>query len=160
MALPTRERLVFLYRTEAGRIDRASWRAGVAGLAAPLVVLTLIMWGLLPYTAHDLATSPLFVWQTVVAYVYLCLYALAMLVVAASFVNLSAKRFRALGRPAPGGLATLLPLAALLAGSAHFLQPHVADAMPRWQVSMFDLLLAVIALWTAYELGVRDDDAR
>jgi uncharacterized membrane protein YhaH (DUF805 family) len=160
MALPGRERLAFLFRTEAGRIDRASWREGVALLVAPLVLLTAIMWALLPYTYHDLATMPLFVWQTIVAYFYLCFYALAMLVVAASFVNLSAKRFRALGRPAPAGLAALLPLAALLAASAHFMQPHVADAMPRWQVTIFDLVLAVVALWSAYELGVRDENAR
>jgi uncharacterized membrane protein YhaH (DUF805 family) len=160
MALPGRERLVFLFRTEAGRIDRADWRLGVALLAAPLVVLTLAMWALLPYTYHDLATMPLFVWQTMIAYFYLCLYALAVLVIAASFVNLSAKRFRALGRPAPVGLAALPPLAALLAASAHFVQPHVADAMPRWQVSIFDVIFAAVALWSAYELGVRDEEAR
>jgi hypothetical protein len=160
MAAPIRERLVFLFRTETGHIDRADWRLGVAILAAPLVVLTLAMWALLPYTFHDLATTPLFVWQTMIAYFYLCLYALAVLVIAASYVNLSAKRFRALGRPAPVALATALPLAALLAASAHFVQPHVADAMPRWQVTIFDLILAAAALWSAYELGVRDEAPR
>jgi hypothetical protein len=37
------------------------------------------------------------------------------------------------------------------------MQPHVADSMPRWQVTIFDLVLAAAALWTAYELGVRDE---
>jgi hypothetical protein len=32
--------------------------------------------------------------------------------------------------------------------------------MPRWQVTIFDLVLAVVALWSAYELGVRDENAR
>jgi hypothetical protein len=155
-ALPSRERLSFLYRTEEGRLDRASWRAGVAGLLALLVPLTLIWLALFPYTDHDLSKSPLFVWQTAVAYAYLALYALAVLLIFASFVNLSAKRFRALGWPAPLGLAGLTPFAALLAGAVHWLQPRVAEVMPYWCSLGFDALLAAVALWTAYELGVKD----
>ncbi|HEY8063300.1 MAG TPA: hypothetical protein VIF40_01060 [Methylosinus sp.] len=156
MALPSRERLSFLYRTEEGTLDRAGWRCGVAGLLAVLVPLTLIWLALFPYTDHDLAKEPFFVWQTVVAYAYLALYSLAVLLIAVSFVNLSAKRFRALGRPAPIVFAGLLPLALLVAGAMHWLQPRVAEVMPYWTVTLTDVALAAIALWTGYELGVRE----
>lgn len=158
---PSSERVAFLYRTEQGRIDRAGWRRGAAGLVALLIPLTLIWFALSPYTEHDLAKSPFFVWQTVAAYAYLTVYALAVLLISASWVNLSAKRFRALGRPAPLGLAGLLPLAALLAGAAHWLQPRVAEVMPRWHVTIFDLVLAAVAAWSLLELGYKRgaDDA-
>jgi hypothetical protein len=155
MALPSRERLSFLYRTEEGTLDRAGWRCGVVGLLAVLVPLTLIWLALFPYTDHDLAKEPFFVWQTVVAYAYLALYSLAVLLIAVSFVNLSAKRFRALGRPAPIVFAGLLPLALLVAGAMHWLQPRVAEVMPYWTVTLTDVALAAIALWTGYELGVK-----
>jgi len=156
MALPSRERLSFLYRTEEGSLDRAGWRCGTAGLLAVLVPLTLIWLALFPYTDHDLSKDPFFVWQTVVAYAYLALYSLAVLLIAVSFVNLSAKRFRALGRPAPLVLASLLPFALLVAGAMHWLQPRVAEVMPYWPVALVDLALAAVALWTGYELGVRE----
>ncbi len=153
--LPSSERIAFLYRTDQGRIDRATWARGAAGLAAVLVPLTLIWLALTPYTAHDLATSPLFVPQTVAAYAYLIVYAIAVLLICASWVNLSAKRFRDLDRPAPLGLAGLLPLAALLAGAAHWLQPRVAEVMPRWYVTIFDVILVAVAVWSLLELGYR-----
>lgn len=155
-SLPTSERIAFLYRTEQGHIGRADWRRGAAGLAAPLISLTLIWFALSPYTEHDLAKSPFFVWQTVAAYAYLAVYALAVLLISASWVNLSAKRFRDLGRPAPLALAGLLPLAALLTGAAHWLQPRVAEVMPRWYVTIGDAALAAVALWTLFELGFRE----
>ncbi|BBU60248.1 hypothetical protein MSC49_01830 [Methylosinus sp. C49] len=156
MELPSRERLSFLYRTEEGRLDRAGWSCGAAGLVAALVPLTLIWLALFPYTDHDLAKDPFFVWQTVAAYAYLTFYALAILLIAVSFVNLSAKRFRALDRPAPLLLAGLLPFAALVAGAMHWLQPRVAEVMPYWPVALTDLALAAVALWVGYELGVRE----
>lgn len=153
--LPSSERIAFLYRTEQGRVDRTTWVRGAAGLAAVLAPLTLIWLALSPYTEHDLAKTPFFVWQTVAAYAYLAVYALAVLLISASWVNLSAKRFRALGRPAPLGLAGMLPLAALLAGAAHWLQPRVAEVMPRWYVSIFDVALVAVAAWSLLELGYR-----
>lgn len=154
-SLPSSERIAFLYRTDQGRIDRATWAKGAAGLAAVLVPLTLVWQLLAPYTAHDLATSPLFVPQTVAAYAYLIFYAIAVLLVAASWVNLSAKRFRDSNRPAPLGLAGLLPLAALLTGAAHWLQPRVAEVMPRWHVTIVDVVLVAVAVWSLLELGCR-----
>jgi hypothetical protein len=147
------ERIRFLYRTDAGAIDRETWRRGAAALVAALVPFTLIWLALEPYTDHDLAKSPLWVPMTAAAYAFLILYAFIVMLIAISFVNLSAKRFRALGRPWPLGLASLLPLFALLAGASHFLQPRVAEVMPRWYIYPVDAALAGLALWTVYELG-------
>lgn len=157
MTLPSRERLDFLYRTEEGRIGRSDWRLGAGGLVAALVPLTLIWLALVPYTDHDLSKDPFFAWPTVAAYAYLTLYALAILLIAVSFVHLSVKRFRALGRPAPLLLAGLLPFAALVAGAMRWLQPRVSEVMPHWPVTLADLAFVAIALWTVYELGVRRD---
>lgn len=153
------ERIRFLYRTDVGRIDRATWRRGALWLLAALAPLTVIWFALEPYSAHDLAKSPLWVPMTALAYAYLMFYAFILLLVSISFVNLSAKRFRDLGRPAPLGLAGLPPFCVFLAGAAHWLQPRVAEAMPRWQVYPFDAALVAVALWTVVELGVRETKA-
>jgi len=154
--LPERERLHFLYRSDAGRLDKAGWRSGAAPLLALLAPLTLIWFVLLPYTDHDLAKQPFFVPMTALAYAYLLLYAFVALLIAISFVNLSAKRFRDLGRPAPLGLASLVPLLALFAGSAHWLQPRVAEVFPAWCVWPFDAALVAAIGWTVWELGARE----
>jgi hypothetical protein len=159
MGLPPAERLHFLYRTEAGTLDRAGWRSGAALLLALLTPLTLLLFPLLPYTDHDLAKQPFFVPMTVLAYGYVTIYAFAALLIAISFVNLSAKRFRALGAPAPVGLASVAPLLALFAGSAHWLQPRVAEVFPAWAVWPFDAALIAAAVWTIYALGVKDGAA-
>ena len=153
------ERIRFLYRSDVGRIDGATWRVGARLLAAVLVTFTAPWIVLAPYTEHDLAKSPLWVPMTALAYAYLMFYALVLLLVSISFVNLSAKRFRDLGRPAPLVLAGLLPFCAFLTGAAHWLQPRVAEAMPRWQVYPFDAALIVAAVWTVVELGVRETKA-
>lgn len=147
------ERIRFLYQTDEGGVDQKTWRRGAAALLAALVLFTLIWLALEPYTDHDLAKSPLWVPMTAAAYAYLIFYAFVVMLIAISFVNLSAKRFRDLGRPAPLALAGLTPLLALLAGATHWLQPHVAEVMPRWYVYPLDLALAGVVLWTVYELG-------
>ncbi|MEF3366412.1 hypothetical protein V3H18_07680 [Methylocystis sp. 9N] len=151
------ERIRFLYRTEEGRIDRATWRRGAGALLAILAPLTLIWLALSPYAAHDLAQRPLFAPETAAAYFYVLFYAFAVLLLAISFVNLSAKRFRDRGRTPPLGLASLAPLLALLSGAAHFLQPRVAEVMSRWYVWGVDAALVAAIVWTVYELGWRDN---
>ena len=74
-----------------------------------------------------------------------------ILLVAVSFYNLSAKRWRDRGRPA--ALAGALPLALLLAGAAHWLVPRSEDVLPIWIALALDGLVLVVALWTAVELG-------
>jgi uncharacterized membrane protein YhaH (DUF805 family) len=150
------ERIRFLYRTEEGRIDRATWIRGAGALAAILAPFFLVWLALSPYTEHNLETDPFFVPMTVVAYAFALLYAFVILLVAASYVNLSAKRFRDLGREWPVALAGLAPLMALVAGATHWLQPRVAEVMPRFWVWGADALLLGAILWTAYELGFKD----
>ena len=154
--LPSRERIAFLYRTDRGEIDRATWRSGALGLLAVLIPATIIWFLLEPYTIHDLSKSPFWVPQTAAAYAYVIFYAFIVILAAISFANLSAKRFRARGLKAPLTLAGLVPLAAFLAGAAHFFQPRLADLFSRWSVYPFDLALIGVAAWTLYELGWRE----
>jgi uncharacterized membrane protein YhaH (DUF805 family) len=150
---PSSERIRFLYRADQGRIDRDVWRRGALGLLsfiAPFVGVWLL---LAPYTEHDLAKSPLFVPMTALAYAYLIFFAFVVMLVAISFINLSAKRFRAIGRPAPVGLASLLPLAAFLDGVTHGTQVLLAEATPGWLIYPFDAALVAVLAWTVYELG-------
>jgi uncharacterized membrane protein YhaH (DUF805 family) len=150
---PSSERIRFLFRNDQGRVDRDEWRRGALALLAviaPFVALWLL---LEPYTNHDLAKTPLFDPMVALAYSYLIVFAFVGILVAISFVNLSAKRFRAIGRPAPLGLASLAPLAIFLDGAAHWLQVRIADAMPRWQVYPIDAAAILVLVWTIHELG-------
>lgn len=154
------ERIRFLYRTEQGRIDRAAWVRGAGALAAVLAPFLLIWLPLAPYTDHDLARGdPFFAPMTAVAYGYVILLTFVILLVAVSWVNLSAKRFRALGYKAPLALAGLAPLVALVVSATHWLQPRVAEVMPRFWVWGADAVLVAVAAWTIYELGLRKDEA-
>lgn len=156
MALDS-ERIRFLYRTEQGRIDRATWLKGAGALAAILAPFFLIWLALAPYTDHDLARDPFFAPMTAAAYAFVILYSFVILLVAVSYVNLSAKRFRDLGRAAPVALAGLAPLVALVVGATHWLQPRVAEVMPRFWVWGADALLVAVIVWTLYELGFRNN---
>ncbi|MFO1115339.1 MAG: hypothetical protein U1E28_06630 [Beijerinckiaceae bacterium] len=142
----------FLYRTEQGRIDRARWISGAAPVAALVVIGTLALWLALPYANRPLSERAFYDPATFVANFYILAFAGALILAAISWTNLSAKRFRDRGRPAPLGLAGLLPLAALVTGAAHWLQPRVAEVMPRWTVWSCDVLLVIVAIWTFIEL--------
>lgn len=150
-----RSRLGFLFREDRGRIDAGDWLRGLRTLAFILIPFALVWVALAPYAVHDIATSAFFVPLTVAAYAFAILYAFVVLLVAVSYVNLSAKRFRDRGLPSPLGLAALVPLAALIAGAAHWLQPRVAEVMAHGWVEAADGLLLVVALWSFYELGTR-----
>lgn len=152
MAEPAPERgFGFLFRTDQGRIDAGTWWRASAGLAAILALLTAIWIYLAPSAHRDLDTTPFLAWWTLVAYVYLLLYSFAVLLIAICHYNLSAKRWRDRDRPA--AFAGLLPLAALVSGAAHWMQPRVAEFIPYWYVLGADLLLAGIVVWTVLELG-------
>jgi uncharacterized membrane protein YhaH (DUF805 family) len=139
------------FRTDQGRIDARTWRQGTAFLAALLAVLTLIWFLLAPLAQHDLSKMPFLAWGTIAAFVYLLFYAFAVLLIAICHYNLSAKRWR--DRGWPSGLAGLLPLAALLSGAAHWLQPRVAEAVSYWYVAGVDACLIAIIAWNVVELG-------
>jgi uncharacterized membrane protein YhaH (DUF805 family) len=153
------ERIRFLYRTEEGRIDRATWARGVGALAWIIAPFAAIWLFLSPYTAHDLAKDPFFVPMTAVAYAFVLLYAFVILLVAVSYVNLSAKRFRDIGWEWPLALAGLAPLVALIDGATHWLQPRVAEVMPIYWVWGVDAALLGVIAWTVYELGFKESGA-
>lgn len=141
----------FLFRTDQGRIDAPTWRRWTAILFAILAILTVIWLPLEPLTHRDIATTPFFAWGTFAAFVYLVAYAFAVLLIAISHYNLSAKRWR--DRGWPGALAGLLPFFALLSGAAHWLQPRVADMVSYWYVAGIDVLLVAVIVWNMVELG-------
>jgi uncharacterized membrane protein YhaH (DUF805 family) len=142
----------FLYRTEQGRIDRAQWIAGSAPLSMLFLIGTALLVAVLPYANRPLAERAFYDPLTFATNFYILVYAAGLILVGISWVNLAAKRFRDRGRPAPLGLAGLLPLAALAAGAAHWLQPRVAEVMPRWSVWGCDVILLAVAAWTMLEL--------
>jgi uncharacterized membrane protein YhaH (DUF805 family) len=141
----------FLFRSDQGRIDARTWWRGSAGLGAVLAVLTAIWLYLSPSAYRTLGTTPFLAWWTLAAYVYLLFFAFAVLLIGVCHYNLSAKRWRDRGRPA--FFAGLLPLAALVSGAAHWLQPRVAEFIPIWYVLGTDLLLVGLLVWMALELG-------
>jgi uncharacterized membrane protein YhaH (DUF805 family) len=150
---PSSERIRFLFRSEQGRVDRETWRRAALSLLAVFAPF-LGLWLLLePYTNHDLSKTPLFDPMVALAYSYLIVFAFIGLLIAISFVNLSAKRFRDIGRPAPLGLASLAPLLIFVDGAARWLQVRIAEIMPHWQVYPFDAAAVLMVGWTIYELG-------
>jgi uncharacterized membrane protein YhaH (DUF805 family) len=142
----------FLYRSEQGRVDRARWLSAAAPLALVFVVTTAIMLWALPYANRPLTERAFYDPAALATNAYILAYAALTIFIGISWVNLGAKRFRDRGRPAPLGLAGLLPLAMLLAGAAHWLQPRVAEVMPRATVWACDALLVVVAIWSLAEL--------
>ena len=142
----------FLYRTDKGRIDRAGWLRAAAPLALSFVVATAIMRAVLPWANRPLTERAFLDPAALAANTYILAYAALTILTGISWVNLGAKRFRDRARPAPLGLAGLLPLAMLLAGAAAWLQPRVAEVMPRASVWGCEILLVVVALWTVAEM--------
>jgi hypothetical protein len=145
------ERARFLFRSDAGTIDAPTWRRHALWLALLVAGLTAVWLVLRPYAHHDLKVTRFLSPLTIVAYVYLLLYAFAVILAAISFYNLSAKRFRA--RHLPAGLAGLIPLVALFVGAAYWIQPQVPDVISVWYVIGLDLLLLGVVVWTITVLG-------
>lgn len=153
MLMP-RERARFLFQADQGTIDAPTWRRHAAWMALVLGVATGVWRLLAPYTHHDLAKSAFLAPLTILAFVYLLIFAFGVLLIAISFYNLSAKRLRA--RHKPIGLAGLVPFLALLSGSLHFIQPQVPDVIAIWYVVGVDAALALAIVWTVAALGFRD----
>ena len=141
----------FLFRSEAGTIDAATWRRHAGWLAIVVALLTTVWLLLRPYTHHDLATSAFIAPMTILAFSYLIVFAFAVLLIAISYTMLSMKRLR--DRAEPTGLAVLVPLAALLGGSLHFIQPQAPDVISIWYLVASDVVAAAIVVWTVVDLG-------
>ena len=149
--------LRFLFRTDQGTIGRRDWWRGVAMLAGVLVALSVGWHFLAPYANRGLDERKLIDAMTIITFLYLMIFAFAVMLIAVCFVSLTAKRLRARGRPT--GLAGLLPFAALIAGAAHWLQPRVAESMPWAIVAACDVALIVVALWCIIDLGALEKPA-
>jgi len=146
------EGLRFLYRSEEGVIDRRLWWLGVAPLASILFVMTAIWRVLEPHAQRGLDERAFLDPMTIVAYFYLALYAFAVIFAAVCFVMLSMKRLRDRGRPT--GLAGALPLMALLAGAAHWLEPQVDGPVVSALAIISWIALGLALAWTIIEMGV------
>jgi uncharacterized membrane protein YhaH (DUF805 family) len=141
----------FLFQAYEGVIDRRTWWSGTLALAAILIPLTVIWLVLAPATHRDLSTPEFLDIAALGAFLYLVFYAFAVILVAVSWTNLAAKRFRAVGWP--GAFAAALPFAALVDGAAHWFQPRATDVLPLWALVIIDLAMIAVVLWSFYELG-------
>jgi uncharacterized membrane protein YhaH (DUF805 family) len=131
-------RFRFLFRQDAGLIDRATWARGAVALVAAGLVL------LLAETAIGRVGES--------AKVGIAgLFVIATMLLAASYYFLSAKRFRDRGRPA--ALALVLPALGLVDAALHFLQPETGGTFPLWFATAADVALAAAAIWNIVELG-------
>jgi hypothetical protein len=143
----------FGFRTDQGRVDAKTWRQGTLVLATPLAILIVIWLLWAPFSRSEAESAAASVWEMLAAYLYLLFYGSAVLLIAISHYNLSAKRWRDRGWRFPGALAGLLPLLALFTGGAHLVQPRVAEVMSYWYVVIIDAALIAVVAWNAAELG-------
>lgn len=153
------ERFHFLFRSDAGEIDRAIWMRYAGAIAGIVIVLTLPWLWLRGHIVHDLSKDKFFDLPIFTAYAYALTYAFALILLGVSYMNLTAKRFRALRWRSPLGLASLAPLVALLAGALRLvsiLSPAATDIAPTWAVWGAEAIFAGVAGWTIWELGIKD----
>ncbi len=146
-----RSRWSFLFRTEEGRIDAGTWWRNTALLGAIFAVVTLGWILIAPYAEHDLAKEPLFTFPILAANLYRIFYGFASIVLLICYYNLSAKRWRDIGRPA--ALAGLLPFLACVTAALHWLEPRVGGEIPHFVIVIADILLFLILVWNVIELG-------
>lgn len=144
--------LRFLYRSEDGVIDRRVWWLGVTPLAAILFVMTAIWLALEPFAKRGLDERAFLDPLTLVAYIYLLIFAFSVILAAVCFFILSMKRLRDRGRPP--GLAGALPLAALLTGAANWLEPQVGSPLISTLAVLSWVALGAAIIWTIVEMGV------
>lgn len=143
----------FLFRTDKGRITRATWWKGMAIIAPPLVLMTAGWIALSPSSPRDPSPRALIGSTLVLIYIYALLYAFAVIMGAICFYNLSAKRFQ--DRLLPRSLGGLLPFGLLLAGASHWIQSRSQGGEPALVPFAIDAIVGLIALWTIFELGFR-----
>lgn len=148
-----RRDFAFLYQSEQGTIGARIWARSAALLAAIFVVATGVWLALRPLGTRSLAERHLFDPLAIAANLYQLVYILAVILLAISWVNLSAKRFRDRGMMPPVGLAGIFPLFALLDGALRWLQPQMPDILPRWSVFVGDGLVALALAWTVAVCG-------
>jgi hypothetical protein len=151
----TNDEFGFLFRRSEGTIDRAAWLRWTAAITLGQGAMALIWIGVSPYTKRDLAVQGLFDTRAFLAFVYLMIFALAILLSQVCQYNLSAKRFRA--RQLAPEWASLWPLSAFAAGAAFWAQPNLFGLMPEFAPWIALALAFAAVLWTVYELALRGD---
>jgi len=145
------ERFRFLYRQADGVLDRGGWaRASLAPLGVALA-MTLIWLAIAPNAPRDLAHERFLDLGVVAVHFYFIVYAFAVIICAVAEYFVSAKRFADRGRPP--ALAGLAPFSLLLAGAAHWYQPHSEGTMPEALLYAFDVLAIAVIAWNVGELG-------
>ncbi|TAL82181.1 MAG: hypothetical protein EPN75_02685 [Beijerinckiaceae bacterium] len=141
----------FLFRTDEGRIDAGTWWRNAGLLTGIFVVLTLAWVLVAPFAEHDLAKQPLFTVSVFAANLYRIVYGFAVIILLICYYNLSAKRWRDIGRPP--ALAGLLPFVACLAGALHWVAPRSAGAVPHSWTIVADCVLFLVFVWNVVDLG-------
>ena len=143
----------FLFRTDKGVIARDVWWLGTALTGAVAFVATLIWVLIAPLAKHGLAERGLIDMATLGVHLYLAVYAFLILLTGVCWYNLTAKRFRAMGRaPAFAGLPLVL---GLFAGAAHWVSPRLPEMVPLWSATAIDMGLAFVIIWTLFECGFK-----
>ncbi|MDX7950204.1 hypothetical protein P7D22_03300 [Lichenihabitans sp. Uapishka_5] len=140
----------FLFRTDRGVIDRATWWRGTVPLAV-IGALAELGWVLVrPFVQHGLEQPPLAVLG---AYLYLLAFSFGLLVLLVCEYNLSAKRFAARGQPR--ALAGILPLSLLCGGAFAWVLPRSQGTIPDWTGTLAILAVAAVVVWNIVALGIR-----
>ena len=143
--------LSFLYRSDEGEIDVATWWRGALILAGIFVVLTLGWIVIEPYADKSLATTVIGTIVVLTANLYRLAYGFISLMLLICLYNLSAKRWRNLGRPS--SFAGILPVALAVDAALHWLEPRVGGDLPHALVVVADIIVISVFVWTLIELG-------
>ncbi len=150
-----RARFRFLFQDSEGTIPAPEWRRWTLVLTGVGVGMAALWTLVSPWTQRDLASQNLFDLKAFLAFVYLLIFTLGVLLTQVSQYNLSAKRLRAKGLNP--GWAAVWPLAAFLTGASFWAQPNFFGLLPVFAPWL--LLLAATAAFVAqfFELGVKAD---
>jgi uncharacterized membrane protein YhaH (DUF805 family) len=146
----SRTRLNFLYRGMNGTIDRREWARASLPPVLILIALTLIWLAIMPREQRDLSKGLIDV-GVAARYLYLVLYAFAVLLWAVAQYFVSAKRFADLGKPQ--ALAGAAPFAIFLAAAVNWYEPRSEGSAPHWVSLVFDAIAVGVVLWNIVELG-------
>jgi uncharacterized membrane protein YhaH (DUF805 family) len=141
----------FLYRTDQGEIDAATWWRGLLPLLGIFLVLTLGWIIAEPYADKSLATNVPGAIVVIAGNIYRIIYGAISVLLLICFYNLSAKRWRNLGRPS--SFAGILPLVAATVGALNWLEPRVGGDLPHAVVILAEIILFGVFLWTFVECG-------
>lgn len=140
-----------LFRSDQGEIDAPMWWRGILILGGVFALLTLGWFFIEPFADKALATTITSTIVVLTANLYRIAYGVICLLLLICFYNLSAKRWRDLGRPA--SFAGILPVVGAIVAALHWLEPRTGGDTPHALVIAADMLLFVVLIWNVIELG-------